>query len=683
MNDKAKRSEAAEGMRDEAPSSSAVVGNSVVQHEHRGHPGASSRIPSRQRYDGVQSQDTGPAATTEPGIQRQASSTSAEDTNQVHAAASRGTSDTGTTLPHASQIQAAFGNHDLSSVEAHVGGSAKEASDAMGAEAFATGNHVAFREPPSLHTAAHEAAHVVQQRDGVNLKGGVGTAGDDYERQADHVADLVVTGKSAEGILGGVSAGTGPGVQRSSVQCQAPPSTSPKAPQVPAAEPHKDEKKDEKKDDNDPGKPGLMTGAGKITDWSVAVSLLMSKWTGENGIGKEHSDAVNNWYQTADKDDPPPAWVGLLETAIVIAVSAATAGVGSLIVAKLVDSETRALTRFAVNAAVKAGKATIGAFAKAHVSTEAATHGKDGLMAYKRSMQQTVGDTVDREAEAMAVNMNGLAARDEQTKWSGLQDLYQALQAAKPTAYAQQYGETLEGWLNMLAMKEFGTVSQIGGEDVSDATGLSLPEKFMLSMAIKDQKLDSLTPDLAKKLELQYGKDWKSQVSQRVDLTAIAEDWGTSSIGTLGFHLSVRGDSPIRPMGVAYAEIEGSKGNNEKTQDWFLRGSGKKIRDFKMPKLLIAEDMYVPHWLTTGYFSVAFGPGNQQWAMQTYGQGIVFTDGSSDNAGRTWLAMYGMGTYGVPGKAAVDAHVGEGVDRLKEEILGSTFAELGITEIST
>mgnify|MGYP002064701929 CR=1 FL=1 len=32
----------------------------------------------------------------------------------------------------------------------------------MGAKAYATGNHVAFQQQPDLHTAAHEAAHVVQ-----------------------------------------------------------------------------------------------------------------------------------------------------------------------------------------------------------------------------------------------------------------------------------------------------------------------------------------------------------------------------------------------------------------------------------------------------------------------------------------------------------------------------------------
>ena len=55
----------------------------------------------------------------------------------------------------------------------------------MGAEAIASGTHVAFAGPPSLFTAAHEAAHVVQQAAGVDIDGGVGRDGDRYERHAD------------------------------------------------------------------------------------------------------------------------------------------------------------------------------------------------------------------------------------------------------------------------------------------------------------------------------------------------------------------------------------------------------------------------------------------------------------------------------------------------------------------
>jgi hypothetical protein len=107
----------------------------------------------------------------------------------------------GATLPFLDVIQPAFGDHDLSSVSSHTGDDARAASEQLGATAFATGNHVAFAGAPDLHTAAHEAAHIVQQRSGVHLKGGIGAAGDAYEREADAVADRVVAGESAAPLL--------------------------------------------------------------------------------------------------------------------------------------------------------------------------------------------------------------------------------------------------------------------------------------------------------------------------------------------------------------------------------------------------------------------------------------------------------------------------------------------------
>lgn len=124
------------------------------------------------------------------------------DLHPVQQIASRGVSGSGGQLPHLDRIQQSFGDrHDLSGISAHVGGSAGEACKAIGAEAYATGNSVAFSKSPDLHTAAHEAAHVVQQRAGVQLKGGVGAVGDVYEQNADAVADRVVQGKSAADLL--------------------------------------------------------------------------------------------------------------------------------------------------------------------------------------------------------------------------------------------------------------------------------------------------------------------------------------------------------------------------------------------------------------------------------------------------------------------------------------------------
>jgi hypothetical protein len=150
---------------------------------------------------------------------QQGDRTDHESAADTQAAASHGVSGAGGRLPHLEAIQRSFGSHDVSGITAHTDGAATAGAAAMGAEAFATGNRVAFAGTPSLHTAAHEAAHVVQQRGGVQLKGGIGRAGDDYERNADAVADRVVAGAPAGDLLdrfapaGGAPRSTGP-VQR-------------------------------------------------------------------------------------------------------------------------------------------------------------------------------------------------------------------------------------------------------------------------------------------------------------------------------------------------------------------------------------------------------------------------------------------------------------------------------------
>jgi hypothetical protein len=118
-----------------------------------------------------------------------------------HRTAARGVAGSGDLLPHFDAIQAAFGRHDISDVRAHGGEQAAGAARSLGARAYATGSDVAFAESPDLFTAAHEAAHVVQQRGGVQLAGGFGREGDRYERHADAVADAVVRGDSAQGLL--------------------------------------------------------------------------------------------------------------------------------------------------------------------------------------------------------------------------------------------------------------------------------------------------------------------------------------------------------------------------------------------------------------------------------------------------------------------------------------------------
>ena len=132
------------------------------------------------------------------------------DGTHAQAIADEGLEGSAAPLPHLGTIQQAFGKHDVGNVQAHTDEAASRATALLRAEAYAFGTSVAFAQSsPALHTAAHEAAHVVQQRAGLAPAGGVGSPGDAYERQADAVAEAVVGGGSAEPLLDQMIGGPG------------------------------------------------------------------------------------------------------------------------------------------------------------------------------------------------------------------------------------------------------------------------------------------------------------------------------------------------------------------------------------------------------------------------------------------------------------------------------------------
>ena len=150
----------------------------------------------------------------------QAKATGAASTRSTDARA--GLSQASTGLPHQKTIQDAFGGHDLGGVKSQVGGRAGQAAADLGAKAYASGDSVAFQSGGAdLHTAAHEAAHIIQQRSG-QVPSGMGSPGDAFERHADAVADRVVAGESAAGLLDQFSGGSGG--SGASVQLQGEPS---------------------------------------------------------------------------------------------------------------------------------------------------------------------------------------------------------------------------------------------------------------------------------------------------------------------------------------------------------------------------------------------------------------------------------------------------------------------------
>lgn len=107
-------------------------------------------------------------------------------------------------LPHFERIQARFGKHDVGQVHAEVGGAAAKTANEMDAMAFTSGERIGFKSSPDLRLAAHEAAHVIQQRNGAWPQGVMGRPNDALERHADAVAESVVENRNAENLLNAI-----------------------------------------------------------------------------------------------------------------------------------------------------------------------------------------------------------------------------------------------------------------------------------------------------------------------------------------------------------------------------------------------------------------------------------------------------------------------------------------------
>jgi hypothetical protein len=122
--------------------------------------------------------------------------------NKIHKIAAKGVQGTGNKLPHFDKIQLAFAKYDLSNVQAYTNENAVNASKEIDAKAYTTGNKIAFStNNPDVFTVAHEVAHVLQQRAGVQLNDGIGVAHDCYEMHANAVATQIAGDKPIKHLL--------------------------------------------------------------------------------------------------------------------------------------------------------------------------------------------------------------------------------------------------------------------------------------------------------------------------------------------------------------------------------------------------------------------------------------------------------------------------------------------------
>ena len=95
-------------------------------------------------------------------------------------------------------MESRFGR-SFADVRVHTDTHAAESARDISAAAYTSGTHIVFgagrfapQTPAGRRLLAHELAHVVQQRSGTALPGGIGPADDAHEQAADRAADAVV-----------------------------------------------------------------------------------------------------------------------------------------------------------------------------------------------------------------------------------------------------------------------------------------------------------------------------------------------------------------------------------------------------------------------------------------------------------------------------------------------------------
>ncbi len=108
---------------------------------------------------------------------------------------------------------------DFADVRVHQGDQAQQASQAIGADAYALGNDIALQPGADDATVAHELTHVAQQSNAggeaaMAKGGGKALSGGDAEKQADSVEQAVRSGSPVDPLGGTMTGGISAGVQR-------------------------------------------------------------------------------------------------------------------------------------------------------------------------------------------------------------------------------------------------------------------------------------------------------------------------------------------------------------------------------------------------------------------------------------------------------------------------------------
>jgi Domain of unknown function (DUF4157) len=369
-------------------------------------------------------------------IQTRAAGPRVANDEETHDIAAQGVAGASGRLPHAETIIQRLGEAHRPAIEgirAQVGGPASAASAAIGARAYATGDAVAFASPPDLHTAAHEATHVLQQRAGVSLSGGVGQAGDPYEKHADTVAERVVAGESAVDLLRTPAGPSGASVQRKEAEPESVPDG------------------------------GLDQGTPEDSIRTITESFL---W-----LNDEAQQQIEALRRKLHEEDEPPWEQRLLEAMLDVSLVAGAFAAGELLAGLLVE-ETHAVGRefvktlFAegIHTGVEAGRKKLGGHS-------------DPIDAFIDSQKEAVRAAyIENQAHFIHVKRHQIHTLKEAKTLEHACSVENIQRAG-----VEQANATRDAWLSYLAQSKFGT------NESPNAAG-TFDEPTTTNMATQEQR---------------------------------------------------------------------------------------------------------------------------------------------------------------------------------------------------
>jgi hypothetical protein len=535
-------------------------------------------------------------------VQLRATGAAPSSSPAVHEAAAQGVATPSSPLPHGSIVQHLFGYHDLSTVQAHTGPEAAASAGAMGAQAYATGNHVVLGASTDLHTVAHEAAHVVQQRSGVQLKGGIGESGDAYERNADEVADRVVRGESAADLLPGGGAASGSVGQRSdaggALQCKG----------------GKQGPQGDKGDKGDKGDPGESYDPVYWEEFHGLMNKAAGAWS---FIADKQKLAIDAIRREIEKPKKPTVADAVIEALIIGSLQAATGGIAGFVagritqavgeaVAKQVAKETskamiQAMTTSVVDAAKDGVKGTIRQIVQPKV-LKLIQGGTDHADAFFEAQEDAAIDAGKAGEEAVfdkQKNIAALAATDKKAPLAAADALFRAASGAYTQAVEVQKDITLKAWYSYKAQLAFGTTAS-GGTDISkvntgryESTEGEKPTGFLTIRVVRKPGWNDFSISLMEKpdpsawvLKNQsvYLPDSTKAMASRVENKPVGESAAASApaggarapkIPIMVFLHSGTGAFSYRPVAILRNEVGETKADDvmssspSKESDWF------------------------------------------------------------------------------------------------------------------